>query len=135
MHGQLSFGAPPQPEMPEEPEMSGQQMPEEQTDFNLTGPGSDLMPQQQEGMDYMYSRAELNRQIKEQETQIKELEINLKSAELKLAAAQKQKMDGRVLAEIDGGVKKMDRRDKAAVDKVSAALILQTWLDREKTTT
>ena len=36
-------------------------------------------------------------------------------------------------AMIDGGVKKMDRRDKAAVDKVSAALILQTYLDREKT--
>ena len=34
-------------------------------------------------------------------------------------------------AMIDGGVKKMDRRDKAAVDKVSAALILQTWLDRK----
>jgi len=38
-------------------------------------------------------------------------------------------------AMIDGGVKKMDRRDKAAVDKVSAALILQTWLDREKQAT
>ena len=37
-------------------------------------------------------------------------------------------------AMIDGGMKKMDRRDKAAVDKVSAALILQTWLDRQKTT-
>ena len=35
-------------------------------------------------------------------------------------------------AMIDGGVKKMDRRDKNAVDKVSAALILQTFLDREK---
>ena len=35
-------------------------------------------------------------------------------------------------AMIDGGMKKMDRRDKAAVDKVSAALILQTYLDREK---
>ena len=34
-------------------------------------------------------------------------------------------------AMIDGGVKKMDRRDKAAVDKVSVALILQTWLDRK----
>ena len=33
-------------------------------------------------------------------------------------------------AMIDGGLRKMDRRDKAAVDKVSAALILQTWLDR-----
>ena len=36
---------------------------------------------------------------------------------------------------IDGGMKKMDRRDKASVDKVSAALILQTWLDRDKPTT
>ena len=33
---------------------------------------------------------------------------------------------------IDSGVKKMDRRDKAAVDKVSAALILQTFMDRKK---
>ena len=31
---------------------------------------------------------------------------------------------------IDSGVKKMARRDKAAVDKVSAALILQSYLDR-----
>ena len=31
---------------------------------------------------------------------------------------------------IDSGVRKMDRRDKTAVDKVSAALILQTYLDR-----
>ena len=37
-------------------------------------------------------------------------------------------------AMIDGGVKKMDRRDKSAVDKVSAALILQTFLDRKPTT-
>lgn len=33
-------------------------------------------------------------------------------------------------AMIDGGMRKMDRRDKAAVDKISAALILQTYLDR-----
>jgi putative Holliday junction resolvase len=33
---------------------------------------------------------------------------------------------------IDSGVKKMDRRDKSAVDKVSAALILQTYIDRKK---
>lgn len=32
---------------------------------------------------------------------------------------------------IDSGVKKMDRREKGAVDKVSAALILQTFLDRK----
>ncbi len=31
---------------------------------------------------------------------------------------------------IDSGVKKSDRRDKSAVDKVSAAIILQTFLDR-----
>ena len=33
---------------------------------------------------------------------------------------------------IDSGVKKMDRRDKAAVDKVSAAIILQTFMDRKR---
>ena len=32
---------------------------------------------------------------------------------------------------IDGGVRKMARRDKTAVDKVSAALILQTFMDRK----
>ncbi len=34
---------------------------------------------------------------------------------------------------IDGGVKKMDRRDKTMVDKISAAIILQSFLDRRKT--
>jgi len=33
-------------------------------------------------------------------------------------------------AMIDGGVKKMDRRDKEIVDKVSAAIILQSFMDR-----
>ena len=32
---------------------------------------------------------------------------------------------------IDSGVRKMERRDKEAVDRVSAALILQTYLDRQ----
>ena len=32
---------------------------------------------------------------------------------------------------IDSGVKKMDRRDKFAIDKVSAAIILQTFMDRK----
>lgn len=36
---------------------------------------------------------------------------------------------------IDSGVKKMDRRDKSAVDKVSASLILQTYMERQKNTT
>ncbi len=33
-------------------------------------------------------------------------------------------------AMIAGGVKKMDRRDKGMVDKVSAAIILQSYMDR-----
>jgi len=34
-------------------------------------------------------------------------------------------------AMIDGGMKKSDRRDKTSVDKISAAIILQSFLDRE----
>jgi putative holliday junction resolvase len=33
-------------------------------------------------------------------------------------------------AMIDGGVKKMKRRDKSMVDKISASIILQSFLDR-----
>lgn len=32
---------------------------------------------------------------------------------------------------IDGGMKKSARRDKAAVDKISASIILQSYLDRK----
>ena len=32
---------------------------------------------------------------------------------------------------IDGGVKKSERREKGSVDKISAALILQSYLDRK----
>jgi putative Holliday junction resolvase len=35
-----------------------------------------------------------------------------------------------VQAMIDGGLKKMKRRDKALVDKISAALILKSYLER-----
>lgn len=31
---------------------------------------------------------------------------------------------------IDGGMKKMARRDKSSVDKISASIILQTYMDR-----
>jgi putative Holliday junction resolvase len=31
---------------------------------------------------------------------------------------------------IDGGMKKKDRRDKSNVDKISAVLILQTWMQK-----
>ena len=37
-------------------------------------------------------------------------------------------------AMIAGGVKKSDRREKGSVDKVSAAIILQTYLDRQQNT-
>ncbi len=33
---------------------------------------------------------------------------------------------------IEGGVKKKDRQDKSMVDKISAAIILQSYLDRRK---
>ena len=33
-------------------------------------------------------------------------------------------------AMIDGGMKKSDRRDKASVDKISATIILQSFLDK-----
>ena len=34
-------------------------------------------------------------------------------------------------AMIDGGMKLKDRRDKASVDRISAAIILQSYLDRQ----
>lgn len=36
-------------------------------------------------------------------------------------------------AMIDGGMKKSDRRDKNSVDRISAAIILQSYLDRNQT--
>ena len=35
-------------------------------------------------------------------------------------------------AMIDGGMKKSDRRDKKSVDRISAAIILQSYLDKQK---
>ena len=35
-------------------------------------------------------------------------------------------------AMIDGGMKKSERRDKNSVDRISAAIILQSWLDKKK---
>lgn len=35
-------------------------------------------------------------------------------------------------AMIDGGLKKKDRQDKATIDKISATIILQTYLDRKR---
>lgn len=33
-------------------------------------------------------------------------------------------------AMIDGGMKASERRDKSSVDRISAAIILQSWMDR-----
>jgi putative Holliday junction resolvase len=33
---------------------------------------------------------------------------------------------------IDGGLTRKDRRDKTIVDKISASIILQSFLDRKK---
>ncbi len=35
-------------------------------------------------------------------------------------------------AMLDGGLKKQDRRDKALVDRISAAIILQSYMDSKK---
>ena len=35
-------------------------------------------------------------------------------------------------AMIDGGVKKSDRRDKGMVDRISASIILQSWMSKER---
>ena len=35
-------------------------------------------------------------------------------------------------AMIEGGMKKSERRDKASVDRISAAIILQSYLDKKK---
>jgi putative Holliday junction resolvase len=35
-------------------------------------------------------------------------------------------------AMIDGGMKKQDRQKKESVDKISAAIILQSYMDRKK---
>ena len=35
-------------------------------------------------------------------------------------------------AMIEGGMKKSDRRDKNSVDRISAAIILQSYIDRKK---
>ncbi len=35
-------------------------------------------------------------------------------------------------AMIDGGMKKKDRMDKMSVDRISAAIILQSWMDRNR---
>lgn len=100
LHGQLSFAVP-QEDMPEETEDPEELLPEDDwMDYTV--------PEQPDyGENYMYSRKELQRMISDKENEIKELELNLKSAKLELENAQKQKSDGKVVAAIDGIVKKI----------------------------
>ena len=115
MHGQLSFGMPPEllqeQEIPDIPE----ELPEEEPVFDI--PEISEPADNQMSMDYMYPRAQIEQMVKEQETEIKELTISLKQAQLDLETARKQKNDGRVVAEIDGVVKKIGSvTDGIAVD-------------------
>ncbi len=103
LHGQLSFALP-QPDM--------QDMPEEPDEPEMQEPELPQMPDY--GDDYMYSRKELQKQITAQENQIKTLELNLKSAKLAFETAKKQKSDGKVVATIDGIVKKIGKSSDEA---------------------
>ena len=105
LHGQLSF-AMPEPEIPEGADL----MPEEP----VVMPEPEIPEVPDYGNDYMYSRKELDRMIATQESQIKDLEINLKTAQLALETAKKQKSDGRVVATIDGIVKKIGKSAEEA---------------------
>ncbi len=58
-------------------------------------------------MNYVYSRAELDQMIAEKQNEIKSLEIDLRKAKIEYENAKKQKSDGKVVAEVDGIVKKI----------------------------
>lgn len=103
LHGQLSFALPQGMMQPDDTDFS-----DDFTDIPDDFFGDDTgfeMPEY--GNDYIYSRKELQQMISAQEAHIKELEIELKSAQLAYETAKKQKMDGKVVAEIDGIVKKI----------------------------
>lgn len=103
LHGQLSFSLP-EPEIPEE-EMLEPEFPEmEYVEPEIPDYGDN----------YMYSRKELQRMVTEQENQIKTLELDLKAAKLALETAKKQKQDGKVVATIDGVVKKIGKTAEEA---------------------
>ena len=111
LHGKLSF-AMPQDLMPETPAYEP-----EDTDEPELPEDTDAYTVPDYGENYMYSRKELQQMIAEQEAQIKTLQIDLKSANLELETAKKQKSDGRVVAEIDGVVKKIGKAAGEAEEK------------------
>ncbi len=56
---------------------------------------------------YIYTRAELQQMVKEQESEIKQLKIDLKSAKLDYENSRDRQLDGKVTATIDGVVVKV----------------------------
>lgn len=116
MHGQLSFTVPQaqtgQDEWFSDHEITGNG-PGDEMDFggNDFG-GTDFYGgadygSSEESYDYMYTRKELAQKITEKQNEIKGLNLDLRSAQLAVETARKQKIDGRVIAEIDGVVKKI----------------------------
>ena len=69
--------------------------------------------------DYVHSRAEIKKMISEKEDEIKSLKLNLKSAKLDYNDALKKKTDGKVVANIDGVVKKIGTVGDAAAEDYS----------------
>jgi putative Holliday junction resolvase len=69
---------------------------------------------------------------------VKYIDPFIKKLERKFPGIPVQKADERFTSTlamrtlIDGGVKKKDRQDKSMVDKISAAIILQSYLDRRR---
>ncbi len=101
----LSVLYPEAPELPAEPELP---------------PESEYVPEEPDyGEDYLYPRSELQSMIIAQEGRIKQQEIALKTAQLTLESAKKQKTDGKVVAEIDGIVKKIGLPSSETQEEVS----------------
>lgn len=63
-------------------------------------------------LDYVYSKAELQQMITEKQNEIKDMQIELKNANLEYNNSKKQKSDGKVVANIDGVVKKISDPDQ-----------------------
>ncbi|MBR1739657.1 MAG: biotin/lipoyl-binding protein [Ruminococcus sp.] len=100
---------PEEPEMPEEPEDFPEEYEPEYPDYPdepyyPETPDSDDEPTD---MNYMYSRAQLASMIRTKENDIKQYNLALKSAELEFDQAKKRKDEGKVVAQIDGVVKKI----------------------------
>lgn len=113
LHGQLSFALPQGLVQPDDTDN-----PDDFTDIPDDFWGDYTEPEIPDyGNDYLYSRKELQQMISAQEAHIKELEIELKSAQLAYETAKKQKMDGKVVAEIDGIVKKIGKAAGEAEDE------------------